>query len=186
MSFKQMREAREEAYGRKVPGIRAFFSFWCPLIFVLMLWNVIQAVQSWNGNSSSWFVLSLLLGFSAFAATALGRFWDRSSWISAIVFLGIFAFRETWDLISSFLSTASEVSTLNNAAQNAGEGLGSYGDVASGIVTTGINAAFGFVTFISIISYILFFMFVAIYLYIFIKNRRLFLMNEETTRAKEN
>lgn len=93
MTFKQMREAREEAYGRKVPGIRAFFSFWCPLIAVLYILNIADYVMDWNGNAFR-FVMDLLICFLALSSAILGRFWEKEAFIlmvSAIISFLVYA-----------------------------------------------------------------------------------------------
>lgn len=182
MTFKQMREAREEAYGRKVPGIRAFFSFWAPLVFLFSLWGVIGAVQSWNGDAVG-FISSLALAVSAFSATAFGRFWDKAAWISGLVFLGVLFVSRTWDFVSVISSMSGLTSALTGAISGAGEGTGSVGGLITGAINAGINLGSGIVMTAATMAFLLYLVFIAYYVYIFIRHSELFLSDfshEET------
>ena len=182
MSFKQMREAREEAYGRKVPGIRAFFSFWAPVVFLLSLLGVIGAVQSWNGDAVG-LISSLALAVSAFSAAAFGRFWDKAAWISGLVFLGVLFVSRTWDFVSVISSMYGLTSALTGAVSEAGEGTGSVGGLITGAINAGINLGSGIVMAATIMAFLLYLVFIAYYVYIFIRHSELFLSDfshEET------
>lgn len=89
MSLKEERERRAELYGQKVTGIRALFSFWCPLIAVLYILNIADYVMDWNGNALG-FVFDLLICFLALASAIMGRFWEKEAFIAALCFLSAF------------------------------------------------------------------------------------------------
>lgn len=166
MSFKQMREAREEAYGRKVPGIRAFFSFWMPAIFLLKSWGVAGYVTGWSGDTAG-FILTLLCCFCAAAAAILGRYWDIEAFIAALSALSALFISLMWDLISSLLffgSVSSAVADVTGQNGAVGQMVGAWVNAGTGIVMTSV-----------ILVCLVWIVFVCIYISIFIKHRNLFL-----------
>ena len=166
MTFKQMREAREEAYGRKVPGIRAFFSFWMPAIFLLKAWEVSGYVTTWSGDTAG-FVLTLLCCFYAAAAAVLGRFWDIGAFAAALSALSSLLISLVWDLISSLSSFGSLSSAVSDATSESG--------VVGQMVGTWVNAGAGIAMASVILACLVWNVFVCIYISIFIKHRNLFL-----------
>ena len=168
MTFKQMREAREEAYGRKVSGIRAFFSFWMPAIFLLKAWGVAGYVTGWSEDTAG-FILTLLCCFCAAAAAILGRFWDIEAFIAALSALSSLFISLMWDLISSLLSFGSVSSAVSDVT-------GQNGAVGQ-MVGAWVNAGTGIVMASVILACLVWLTFVCIYIAIFIKHRRLFFMD---------
>lgn len=175
MSFKQMREAREEAYGRKVPGIRAFFSFWMPAIFLLKAWGVAGYVTGWSGDTAG-FILTLLCCFCAAAATILGRFWDIGAFASALSALAAILVSLVRDLINSLFSFGS----LSSAVSDATGESGAVGQMVGAWVNAGAGIAMASV----ILACLVWLTFVCIYLAIFIKHRRLFFVDAEMDQLK--
>lgn len=176
MTFKQMREAREEAYGRKVPGIRAFFSFWCPLIAVVYISSIMDYVTDWNGNSAG-FVFDLLICFLALASAIMGRFWEKEAFISSMCFLSVFLIRITWNFISLLQSVGEVYASMNNAVDSINPG--GIGGMITSAASAGLGLGAGLMMIVSIISFIIYALFIGGYAAIFIKHRELFLMDED-------
>lgn len=176
MTFKQMREAREEAYGRKVPGIRAFFSFWCPLIAVVYISNIVDYVTDWNGNSVG-FVFDLLICFLAIASVIMGRFWEKEAFITGLCFLSVFLVRITWNFISIMKSVGEIYSSMNDAVDSID--TGGIGGMITSAASAGLGLGAGLMMIVSIISFIIYALFIGGYGAIFIKHRELFLMDED-------
>lgn len=182
MSLKEERERRAELYGQKVTGIRAFFSFWAPVVFLLSLWGVIGAVQNWDGDAVG-FISSLALAVSAFSAAAFGRFWDKAAWISGLVFLGVLFVSRTWDFVSVISSMSGLTSALTGAVSEAGEGAGSVGGLITGAINAGINFGSGIVMAATIMAFLLYLVFIAYYVYVFIRHSELFLSDFSQVEA---
>ena len=182
MSFKQMREAREEAYGRKVPGIRAFFSFWCPLIAVVYISNIVDYVTDWNGNSVG-FVFDLLICFLALASAIMGRFWEKEAFIAALCFLSAFFIRITWNFVSMMKSVGDIYSSMNSEVSSITTG-GIEGMITSA-ASAGLGLGAGLMMIVSIISFIIYALFIGGYAAIFIKHRELFLMDEDLKNGSD-
>lgn len=182
MSFKQMREAREEAYGRKVPGIRAFFSFWCPLIAVLYLLNIADYVMDWNGNALG-FVGDLLICFLALSSAILGRFWEKEAFISSMCFLSVFLIRITWNFISLLQSVGEVYASMNNAVDSINPG--GIGGMITSAASAGLGLGAGILMVSAIISFLVYAVFIGAYTAILVKHRALFVSPISVLRGDE-
>lgn len=182
MSLKEERERRAELYGQKVTGIRAFFSFWCPLIAVLYISNIADYVMNWNGNALG-FVFDLLICFLALSSAILGRFWEKEAFISSMCFLSAFLIRITWNFISILQSVGEIYATMNSAVDSINPG--GIGGIITSAASAGLGLGAGIMMASAIISFLFYAVFIGAYTAIFVKHRTMFIAPISVLRGDE-
>lgn len=174
MTLKEERERQLEEYGQKVPGLKPFFNFWVPAITLISAWGVYLDAISWSGDSLG-FVLTLLITVSGGVCFLFGRIWDKSCFVSSIVFLVLLGSVRIIAFIQVIAATASASQAASQVIADTTAGMGSAGDAAASIVATGVNFGTQFVMLGEIIALILFAILISAYLGIFIKHRKFFI-----------
>lgn len=174
MRLKEERERQLEEYGQKVPGLKPFFNFWVPAITLISAWGVYLDAASWSGDSLG-FILTLLITVAGGICFLFGRIWDKSCFVSSIVFLVLLGSVRIIDFIQVIAATASASQAASQVIADTTSGMGSVGDAAASIVATGVNFGTQFVMLGEIIALILFAILISAYLGIFIKHRKFFI-----------
>ena len=161
--------------GKKVWGLNAYTFFWLPVLVLSALSTLWSYFTEWDGDSVR-FIISLgavLLG--VFALITIGSV-DKWSFYSNLAFLSLFSARIIIDVIYVFMAAAELNQAANAAVDQMDASVGSlpYFDAISGFVSSSFSAGVGIGTFITVMSGLISLLLLAVFFYIFSKNKRLF------------
>ena len=185
-SFKEDREDRLRFYGKRVYGIKAYINFWLPFIVIFSVWGVIQYITDWDGSGFIYgmeYVIQVLTAGLALLAFVAGRFFNKYTFYVNIVFLSVFVVSRVYIIISLLISTQQLISSMSQAVQETSDAYPSpIMNALGSAVYAGASIGGQIVLISEFIAFGLILIFCIFYFYLFIKNRKLFVLSYQDLR----
>ncbi len=175
----EMNERKQKVYyysnGGKVWGLSGYMFFWLPFIVFGALRTLFNYFVAWDGDSIG-FIFSLGVVLTGILSLVTIHAVDKWAFYSNLIFLFLYTASIIIDMISVFISAANLSQTMNDAVGQTSESLGNlpYFNAVAGFVQSSFATGIGMGTFLIIMGGLIILLMLAVFFYIFLRNRKLF------------